>query len=363
MKITLKIRVFALVSILVVSSTLVLSYILLNDLKDGLQEGFESRGSIIVNYFALETVEGIIIEDEDGLARVAERLLESKDVVYANIFDAEGTRIVSKATLPAGEFSTGQLALNTSVVEIEHILAGPDSNIPVLDFRAPALDEYGERIGCVQMGLSLESIEAQTQRMAARSLLLLTIFVAIGSVASFLVANSIANPIKALTRVFTVIAGGDLDQEIDTSRKDELGSLSVSFAAMRDSIRHKLQLLENEALVRKQAEQELERHRDNLEGLIRERTVELANANMELKAEVTERQQAQEDLKQSLDELARHNDAMTGREKKILELKAQVNSLLEELGQERAFGTTTESTKEPDDPHDAAESQAKRRTL
>ena len=56
-----------------------------------------------------------------------------------------------------------------------------------------------------------------------------------------------------------------------------------------------------------------------------------------MKTEITERQLIQEHLKQSLDELARHNEAMTGRESRIVELKAQVNSLLEELGRARAF--------------------------
>ena len=53
-------------------------------------------------------------------------------------------------------------------------------------------------------------------------------------------------------------------------------------------------------------------------------------------------------LKQSLDELARHNQAMTGREKRIVALKAQVNSLLEELGRDKAFGAGERASQELD---------------
>ena len=338
MKITLKVRVFALVSILVVSSTLALSYFLLRDLGDKLEADFEARGSIIVGAFALDSVEGIIIEDESGLARTVERLFEIADVVYADIRDAEGTRIAGKAIIPVDESANGEATTPPTAIEIKRILAGRDKSLPVLDFRAPATDEGGEFVGSVHIGVSLQAIGVEMRKMATRALVLLAIFVLIGFAASYLVANSIANPIKSLTRVFAIIAGGNLDYEIDTHRQDELGSLSANFAVLRDSIRQKIQLLENEALVRRETERELERHRDNLEALIRERTAELADANAELKTEIAERQQIQEHLKQSLDELAQHNEAMTGRESRIVELKVLANNLLEELGRERAFG-------------------------
>ena len=100
MKISLKTRIFLLVSILVLTSMLALSCFLLDGLGERLHEEFKARGTIIVNYFAQNTVVGIIIEDEYGLIQTAETLFEIEDIVYANIYDAEGTRIVSKTSLP-----------------------------------------------------------------------------------------------------------------------------------------------------------------------------------------------------------------------------------------------------------------------
>jgi sensor histidine kinase regulating citrate/malate metabolism len=96
MRITLKVRVFTLVSVLVVSSTLALAYFLMSGLGDKLQKDFEARGLVVVRYFAMDSVEGIIIEDEDSLAHTVEQLFDTDDVVYANIYDAEGTRIVGR---------------------------------------------------------------------------------------------------------------------------------------------------------------------------------------------------------------------------------------------------------------------------
>jgi|GEM_PF-6858760 len=293
MRITLKTRVFMLVSILVLSSMLALSYFLLSDLGDRLRENFKVRGSIIVSYFARNSVGAIIIEDEDSLAHTVEKLFQIQDIVYASIYDVKGRRLVTQSTIPIDDEVVRRIAGSPSAVEIIPISAGKDHSVPVLHFKAPAIDESGVTVGYVHVGISLESIGVQVRKMATHALLLLATFIAVGSVASFAVANSIVNPIKALTRMSAVIASGNLDHEIDTSRSDELGSLSVNFAAMRDSIRQKIQLLEEEVVVRKQAERELERHRDHLEELVNTRTAELSTANEQLTQEIGERQRSE----------------------------------------------------------------------
>lgn len=55
---------------------------------------------------------------------------------------------------------------------------------------------------------------------------------------------------------------------------------------------------------RKQAEEELKKHRDHLEDLVTDRTIELSTANKKLKQEITERQLAEQALRQSEEKLA-----------------------------------------------------------
>jgi chromosome segregation ATPase len=71
-----------------------------------------------------------------------------------------------------------------------------------------------------------------------------------------------------------------------------------------------IQGLSRDITERKQAEEELQKHREHLEELIKERTAELENANKELK---------------------RYNKLFEGREFRIKELKDKVKELEKEL--------------------------------
>jgi len=56
----------------------------------------------------------------------------------------------------------------------------------------------------------------------------------------FFLSRSITKPISNLKTSAAELASGNLEQAIDVSREDELGSLAKSFADMRDSIRKKI---------------------------------------------------------------------------------------------------------------------------
>lgn len=58
--------------------------------------------------------------------------------------------------------------------------------------------------------------------------------------------------------------------------------------------------------------------------------------------DVTEQSLAEERLKRTLEDMERFNQLMRGRERRTLELKAEVNRLLEELGRQVKYQTTTD---------------------
>ncbi len=59
--------------------------------------------------------------------------------------------------------------------------------------------------------------------------------------------------------------------------------------------------------------------------------------------DVTEQRQAEERLKRTLEDMERFNQLMRGRERRTLELKAEINTLLAKMGRETKYQTTAES--------------------
>ncbi len=73
-------------------------------------------------------------------------------------------------------------------------------------------------------------------------------FMFLGGIGAWLLSNTLSKPINYLIKSSQIIAAGDLDHPIDTSRKDELGILTHSFAKMRDSIKDKISDLHSQRI-------------------------------------------------------------------------------------------------------------------
>jgi signal transduction histidine kinase/CheY-like chemotaxis protein len=120
----------------------------------------------------------------------------------------------------------------------------------------------------------------------------------------FILERVVRKPIRCLSEASQKLADGDYEVPLPQPKNDEVGVLVGSFAAMRDAIRlhaeklsAKNEQLRQEIVERKQAEEELEEYRQNLEELVAARTIELKTTNEQLLEEVERRKQVEEELK------------------------------------------------------------------
>ena len=86
-----------------------------------------------------------------------------------------------------------------------------------------------------------------------------------------------------------------------------------------------------------EAQRALKGSHDELEAKVEERTNSLNATNEQLREGIAERKQAEESLRESMEELERFNRLSVGRELRMIELKEEVNALLRELGREEEY--------------------------
>jgi signal transduction histidine kinase len=123
-------------------------------------------------------------------------------------------------------------------------------------------------------------------------LLLLTVITIIG------LNVFVVRPLHRFVRETNYIAEtSNLERRIEIRSGDEIGLLAKSYNEMISALNKTQQSLEATG-------KELREHRDHLEELVKERTMRLQNVNEKLSVEVEERIQREEELQQTLKELA-----------------------------------------------------------
>jgi len=90
---------------------------------------------------------------------------------------------------------------------------------------------------------------------------------------------------------------------------------------------------------RKNAEEELKKHKEHLEEMVEERTNELHK-------EIEERKQAEQELRERTEELEVFNKVMVDREMRIIKLKEETNDLCKALGKDLRYPTVWKSLDE-----------------
>ncbi|MBU0712654.1 MCP four helix bundle domain-containing protein [bacterium] len=157
------------------------------------------------------------------------------------------------------------------------------------------LDELHDvNVAAANHRLKLANQDSKKSQYILSAVILLAIILglAFGIKQSSLVAGAVNTVSKAAQRMAT----GDLDQRVVIKTGDEIESMADSFNTMAGNMKKMVEELQQEITERERAEEELKKHREHLEELVKERTAELITANKQLQGEITERMQAEEEL-------------------------------------------------------------------
>lgn len=153
-------------------------------------------------------------------------------------------------------------------------------------------------LGVVQIGLSPHKLNERIHKIIRRSVIPMGLIMILGGICiSVFLTKYIVSPLRQMAGVTLDIAKGDLTQTIRVRSKDEIGQLSMNFNKMTRSLKASYDDLKHEIAGRKRIEEMLQRTNIELEMRVKERTIELSDANKLLKDEIVEHKKAKEELR------------------------------------------------------------------
>ena len=191
------------------------------------------RGLALARDLAAVSTGPLVLYNYTQLEQHVARLEGETDVAYAMILDREG-RVAAHSHRPeaVGTLLSGELLdriLSTDATLAQE-LATPDGQA-LYDFAVPMLVD-AERWGTARIGLSRRRMEAEIVATRRQLLGLAVLVLAGAGLASALVAQRIARPVRQLAVGAMAISRGELVQRVEPTTSDEIGQLAVAFNDM-----------------------------------------------------------------------------------------------------------------------------------
>ncbi len=243
--------VIGLILFMVIPS-LILVRIHIERLKDHARDDAE----YMTDLFAKFSQEPLARQAYGVLVYNAESLLENSQVLFVEVYDADGMKVVPSKR-PRPQKNGDILILKRDVVEKRLGLG---------------------YVGQVEIGFDLAPLYGKFSQLF--DLLIVGIFSASAGLIfslTVLLRQFVGKPVQRLVRSVQAIATGDLEHRVEGLGEDELGELARNINAMTASLASTMQ-------ARQDAEVELSRLNRELEEKVRERTAQLAEKAVELEA-------------------------------------------------------------------------------
>jgi HAMP domain-containing protein len=193
----------------------------------------ERRGLVLARNLAAVSSGPLVLYNFTTLEQTVARVDEEVDVAYAIVVDRDGRVTAhSQRSDAVGSVIDDAAALRAMAAQTTLVqeVAGPAGET-LYDFAAP-IQVDRQRWGTARVGLSRRRMEAEIRETRFQLAGMAAVTLALGGLASALVARRIARPVRRLAEGAAAIARGELDHRIDPITSDEIGQLGAAFNDM-----------------------------------------------------------------------------------------------------------------------------------
>ena len=276
-----------------------------------LESEFSKRGLAIAADLAMFSVRPLLANDLATLRKFVNHSMTQDYVRFVSVLDPEGATVMDSDLARLGTRRRDPLSLaaisSATPGFRDSRSTGGGERLYVIHSPVTA---SGARLGTVLLGYSLVAVETEIADARLRILSIWLLLAALAGVLAFFLASYFAVPIMRISEAMQHAAEGEVKGGLQVRRSDEIGTLASSFNKMAE---------------------DLSAHRKHLQAMVDERTAELRRANIQLESEIGERKKAEDELRQSrqqLRDLAAHLQSV--REQERADIAREIH---DELGQ------------------------------
>lgn len=260
------------ISIVIIITSVVLSWFFINGQSLLLQSSIENKGIIIAHGLAGSCEYGVVAKNHDFLLSLTKDTIKKDDVLYAVIYDELGNTLAESLVpttdinnfVTASSFDQKYIAsldkngLQTKILNIKEIGDVVEIFVPMVSYNTGSYTfiptnpmmmpkaKTTKVIGLVRVGLTLERIKYQISKVK-RSIIILTVVVILAAIIiSIFLIKIIIRPINELLIGTNQIAKGILSYRVPLISKDEFRDLAISFNSMASDMEAQIKELNRE---------------------------------------------------------------------------------------------------------------------
>jgi two-component system, NarL family, sensor histidine kinase BarA len=230
--------------------TLILAYFTIDSRLHDVRAALDERGELLAEQLADKAEFPLLIRDLDQLNDIAERMLDFGGVEYVEFADATGDTLA--ATGMNEIQGTGNLKLYSAFVYAR--------GIQTEDYEKSG-PTHTRNIGTVRVGLSLEPLQLNEQRILRTSLLIATGGLLFSLLLALWISHGIARPLEDIASVVGRLRRGDLHARVTRHSSGELANLGHGVNRLANTIAESEQILKQQVV---QATEQLNRTVDEL---------------------------------------------------------------------------------------------------
>ena len=229
---------------------LILAYFTIDSRLHDVRVALDERGELLAEQLADKAEFPLLIRDLDQLNDIAERILEFGGVEYVEFADATGDILV---TIGMEETrGTGDLKHYSAFVHARGIQTEDYEQLEPTHTRS---------IGTVRVGLSLDPLQLNEQRILRTSLLITASGLLFSLLLALWISHGIARPLEDIASVVGRLRRGDLGARVTRHSSGELANLGHGVNRLANTIAESEQTLKQQVV---QATEQLNRTVDEL---------------------------------------------------------------------------------------------------